>query len=166
MIQALEEVGFIAESIDFQGEMHYRPGHEFLELMTFLGCSPVVSLGEPGLTGDDFCHIALLSEQAEPYFLHGKNIKPPRCPHCRQTENDWQSLIQKWTDNKKHPFTCPHCGQQSDITELKWRQSAGFLRSGIAVWGIYEGEAVPAEQLLNILQQQSGCPWKYFYLQS
>lgn len=162
--QALVDLAFLADTFTFDGKPHYRPGEDFLELMTFLGCSPVISLGEPGLTGEDFCHISTLPEHPEPIFVHGNNIKPPRCPHCRETRQDWQTLIQEWEQDKQgYRHHCPSCGQECAINELKWRQSAGFLRSGIVVWGIYEGEAVPSDRLLACLQQHTQTPWTYFY---
>ena len=161
LLGSLQTSGLIDESFTYQGKPHYRPGEHFLELVTFLGCSPVVSLGEPGLTGEDFCHISLIASQETPSFLHGDNIKSPRCPKCRHTYQDWQGIIQLW--QQEQPITCPQCGNESQAHELKWRQCAGFLRQGIIIWGIFEGEAVPSEQLLQVLEESSNLRWSYFY---
>lgn len=164
--EALQTLGLLGEAFNFARKPHFRPGDHFLELVTFLGCSPVISLGEPSLTGEDFCHIALLPEQASPGLLHGDNIKIPRCPHCRQPQEEWQQRYTAWeADKQGFEYPCPHCQQPLYLPQLKWRQSAGFLRSGIAIWGIYEGEAVPSEQLLGSLEQQGLGVWDYFYLQ-
>lgn len=161
LIELLRRQGLLAESFKFKDQTHYRPGEHFLELITFLGCSPVVSLGEPGLTGDDFCHIALTPEYDSTQFIHGSNIKPPRCPTCRHTHQHWQGIIALWQQGRMN--TCPQCGNHSQAHELKWRQCAGFLRQGMIVWGIFEGEAVPSEQLLELLEQITGQRWSYFY---
>ena len=165
ILAGLNRIGLIGDDFELAGERHYRPGEHFLELITFLGCSPVVSLGEPGLTGDEFCYISLLPLREEPFFLHGDNIKPPRCPNCRHANPAWKQLIQAWQqDRQAYRYTCPECQGQYPLPRLKWRQSAGFLRSGIVIWGIHEGEAVPSEQLLDTLRQTSHIPWGYFYL--
>lgn len=167
ILDTLRDQRLIAENFIYQGNTHYRPGDNFLELMVFLGCSPVVALGEPGLTGEDFCHVSLLPVTPDADFWHGNNIKAPRCPHCRKPQSDWQTLITQWK-NTQHGYRhrCTECEQESAVDELKWRQSAGFLRGGIVVWGIYEGEAVPSEGLMDALQTCSGERWTYFYLQS
>ncbi|MFU8838940.1 MAG: hypothetical protein ACNA75_11630 [Thiohalomonadaceae bacterium] len=167
ILDTLRDLGLIDQSFDYQGKTHYQPGDAFLERMVFLGCSPVIALGEPGLTGEDFCHVSLIPSAAEPRFWHGKNIKAPRCPHCRRPQTDWQTLITQW-QTRQHDYRhrCVECDKETTIDELKWRQSAGFLRSGIIVWGIYEGEAVPSEGLMDALQACSGEKWTYFYLQS
>ncbi len=164
LLDALAEIAFIGTPFDYQGHTHYRPGEDFLELITFLGCSPVVSLGEPGLTGDDFCHISVLPELREATLLHGSNVKPPRCPHCRHPHADWREMLAAWQQQlTDYLHECPNCAQQTPPHRLKWRQSAGMLRSGIAVWGIYEGEAVPSERLLDTLKDCGDGPWGYFY---
>ena len=162
LLPALRDIGFIGETMDFQGESHYRPGEEFLQLVTFLGCSPVVSLGEPGKTGEEFCHIGLHAPTREPVLIAGANAKAPRCPFCRQPDGEWQRRISPG-EPVRNAWTCPHCGQQSPAHKLNWRQSAGIGRTFIVVWGIFEGEAVPSEQLLSTLENTGAGPWTYFY---
>jgi len=162
LIESLRNIGFISEAMDFHGQCHYRPGEDFLQLVTFLGCSPVVSLGEPGITGDDFCHIAIPSPRRTPIVVAGKNAKPPRCPHCRQPDRDWHRQFETGQAVEKQ-WVCPNCGHTAPAHQLKWRQSAGIARTFIVIWGIFEGEAVPSDQLLSTLEKVSGGPWTYFY---
>lgn len=166
LIAMLQSLGFIDTPFEFEGKTHYRPGEDFLRLMTFLGCSPVVSLGEPGLTGEDYCHIAFDGPTEETRFIGGRNIKQPRCPKCGHRYQNWQELISAWeADRENYCNTCPDCAIELPLSELKWRQCAGFGRFFIKVWGIFEGEAVPADRLLDALQQHTGTAWSYFYYQ-
>ena len=167
LLAMLQSLGFIDTAFEFEGKSHYRPGEDFLQLMTFLGCSPVVALGEPGLTGEDFCHIAFEGPTAEPQFLGGRNVKQPRCPKCGHRYPQWQELINAWEDDRVgYRNTCPDCGSELPVTALRWRQCAGFGRFFIKVWGIYEGEAVPSDRLLDALQHHTGTAWSYFYYQT
>lgn len=165
LIDALHAIGFIADTFSFEGELHWRPGERFLELITFLGCSPVVSLGEPGLTGDEFCHIQFDGPLAQAQFIGGENTKPPRCPGCGYRTVEWESLRDHWLATPDEPWRCPLCGRTYRIPELNWRQCAGFGRYFIRVWGIFEGEAVPSEELMQHLRSHGG-EWRHFYYRS
>ncbi|MFO7592931.1 MAG: hypothetical protein R6X15_02655 [Pseudomonadota bacterium] len=164
LLEALEQAGFIAERFSFDGEEHFRPGEEFLTLITFLGCSPVISLGEPGKTGDEFCHIAFEGPHKNPYFVAGDNMKIPRCPGCGHRFESWREMIDKWQQSPETTLVCPDCGRELNATELRWRKCAGFGRFFIKVWGIFESEAVPNPNLLSILEKSTGTPWQHFYV--
>ena len=164
LIAALQQAGFIGEEITLQGEQHYRPGDEFLTLVTFLGCSPVIAMGEPGKTGDEFCHIAIEGPLPQSRFVGGDNLKTPRCPGCGHRFEAWQELVEKWQQQAEHTFDCPECTRRLNVTELRWRKCAGFGRFFIKVWGIFESEAVPNPNLLSLLQQHTGGEWLHFYL--
>ena len=166
LIARLRRIGFIADTFNFGNEQHYKPGDEFLFLITFLGCSPVVSLGEPGKTGDEFCHIAFMhSEKAR--FIGGDNVKPPRCPSCGHRDMQWPQAVSTWQEAPEScHWGCPACHHSLPLTELKWRQCAGFGHYFIKIWGIFEGEAVPSEKLMDELQQTTGVRWRYLYYQS
>lgn len=160
LVQSLSALGFLGEAMtepDF-----YRPGEEFLYLLAFLGCSPVVSLGEPGATAD-FCRIAIPAASAVPQFVAGANVKPPRCPKCGHRFADWQERVAAWEASGESSCPCPACGRTHALPALGWRQSAGFGRSSVRVWGIFEGEAVPGEKLMDALETASGGPWMHFY---
>lgn len=161
--EALRGIGFIGEAFSFHGAQHFKPGGEFLFLLTFLGCSPVVSLGEPGLTGEEFCHIEFTPVSEQPRFVAGDNLKVPRCRHCNQRIDDWQNMLEAWRSQGSEQWSCPHCGKSTPLHRLKWKQCAGFGRQFIKVWGIFEGEAVPGEELLNALRQSTHSEWDYFY---
>jgi len=162
LVAPLRKIGFIGASMDFQGRRHYRPGEDFLQLVTFLGCSPVVSLGEPGKTGDEFCHVAVHEPLEAPVLVAGANAKAPRCPACCQADSRWGE-----TFRPGHPigdeWRCPNCGQTAPAESLNWRQSAGIARTFIVVWGIFEGEAVHSQEFLTSLEGAGGGPWTCFY---
>lgn len=164
LIEALRDAGFIAEAFPFGREEHYRPGEEFITLVTFLGCSPVISLGEPGKTGDEFCHIAFDGPYESARFVGGDNLKIPRCPGCGHRFESWQELIDAWQSQPDTTFDCPDCGRNLNAAELRWRKCAGFGRFFIKVWGIFESEAVPNPNLLSILEKSTGSPWQHFYV--
>lgn len=161
---ALREAGFIGEPTEFEGEKHYRPGADFLTLVTFLGCSPVIAMGEPGVTGEGFCHIAFDGPLEQPRFVAGDNLKIPRCPGCGHRFEDWQALSDEWQQQPAANFDCPDCGRTLNASQLRWRKSAGFGRFFIKVWGIFESEAVPNPNLLSILEKSTGAPWQHFYI--
>lgn len=158
----LHRIGFLSETMDFLGTRHYRPGEEFLQLVIFLGCSPVVSLGEPGKTGEEFCHIGLREPAPEPIFLAGANGKAPRCPACRQPDNEWQDSFRNG-ESAPLSWTCRECGHTAPAQTLNWRQSAGIGRTFIMIWGIFEGEAVPSDPLMKTLEEIGHGPWRHFY---
>jgi hypothetical protein len=165
LITALQEAGLIGEAFDFSGNRHYCPGEEFISLITFLGCSPVISLGEPGKTGEEFSHIGFEGPLAHPRFIAGDNIKIPRCPHCGHRFEPWQPLIEDWEQNPATQlWPCPECGNTVNAPQLRWRKCAGFGRFFIKIWGIFESEAVPNPNLLSLLEKHTGSPWRHFYV--
>lgn len=163
LLYQLERVGFIGPPLMFRGQQHYRPGENFLQLLTFLGCSPVVALGEPGVTGDEFCHIQLEGPYDEPRYVGGSNVKVPRCPGCGFRIENWPALIAQWQEMPEQAWHCPLCGKTYRVPQLRWRQCAGFGHFFLHIWGVFEGEAVPSEDLLRALRESSGFDWQYFY---
>lgn len=161
LVQQLRQLEFIDTEFDFKGRNHYRPGELFLQLVTFLGCSPVVSLGAPGLTGEEFCHVEF-ETCSESGIVAGANGKPPRCPYCKTRIDAWrpgQGL--DWPATEERP--CPNCGTGVTLHALDWRHSAGVGRFFIKVWGVFEGEAVPTSRLMEHLETVTGMAWDYFY---
>ncbi|MES9906330.1 MAG: hypothetical protein ABW168_27070 [Sedimenticola sp.] len=159
--QRLVETGFAG--VRQQGEAHvYSTGERFLQLITFLGCSPFVQM-EPKEEGDlDYCHIRLLSPSSSPGLIFGKNTRPPRCPHCDKGLSDWISHLTDTTPAT--PWHCPSCDKPLNLMELKWRQQGGCSRLFLVIPGIFPSEAVPLPELLNSLSGMGG-EWSYFYAQ-
>lgn len=158
---ALRKAGLIGGPMP-QGGNHFRPGDCFLELITFLGCSPVISLGEPGATAE-VCHVEVPEPAPVSRFIAGENLKPPRCPGCGYRSPEGLAIGATWEANPAMLWSCPACGKSHPAPALNWRQSAGFGRTFIRLWGIFEGEAVPGDALLETLEAVSGGTWRYFY---
>ncbi len=166
--EALEEklraIGFIDEPFELNGERHLKPGPEFMYLLTFLGCSPAVSLGEPGKTGEEFAHVRIDGPLDAPVCLTGDNVKIPRC-RCGYRLDEWRDEAAVW---KKEPeayrFNCPKCERETPLHELRWKKCAAFGRLLVMVWGVFESEAVPGDKLKAALRECGGGEWQVSYL--
>jgi hypothetical protein len=144
--QALKTLGLLGEARQ-PGE--FLAGSEYLNLVTYLGCSPQISLGE----AEAATRIYLREPDAAPRLNAGANIKPPRCKACRQTI--------PLADARLQLQTCPHCSQP---LKLDWRRSAAFGRVFIEISNVYDSEAVPGEALLECLREATGMVWDYCYI--
>lgn len=161
---ALTDLKMVATPFDFDGSWHWKAGEQFVDLVTFLGCSPVVATDGPGANGE-YCHVGLNGPHEEAIFLAGANVKPPRCPGCNYRIEGWEAVVDAWRANPtENLWRCPLCGREYRVPDLRWRRSAGFGRLFIEVWGVFESEAVPAERLLSTLAEVTGTAWDYFYL--
>jgi hypothetical protein len=164
LLTTLRDEQFIAAPIEFNGETHYRPGENFMMLVTFLGCSPMIATGEMDNSGEQFCHIAIEGPTDEPHFITGDNIKIPRCPKCGHRFDDWQMLLEDWSREPHGQTPCPECGESQSAPQLRWRKCAGFGRFFIKVWGVFESEAVPSPNFMALLKRCSGVEWQHFYI--
>jgi hypothetical protein len=158
LASALRGLGLIGSSAASEHIAEFQTGEQFLKLVMFLGCSPQVVL-DPELAeqGQAVCYIRLLSYK-EVTLLTGKSKPAVRCTKCRAAV-DLSSA-----GSFEARYRCPQCGNESRVSDLDWRQSAGFGRCFIEVNGIHPHEAVPSDKLLNALQAYSHCNWKYFYI--
>ena len=138
----------------------FPAGDRFLQLVTFMGCSPHIRFEPEHPDDDDYCYIRLI-ESESPLLLVSDNSRTPGCPYCRKPAiADW-SLLENGQPN---PVACQHCGAMSRPEELRWRNDAGMARLFIEINSIFPGEAQPVESLMQHLQQETGCEWRYFYL--
>lgn len=152
LIVALKSIGLIGA----EREAHlFSAGPEYLNLITYLGCSPQIDLGE----GANATAIRLRGIFPAAEFLHGGNLKPPRCPRCRKTleKRDCTFAVEK-------NLCCSHCGHRGRPHEFDWRRSAAFARVFVEISNVFESEAVPAEELAACLKQASGEAWDYCYV--
>jgi DNA-directed RNA polymerase subunit RPC12/RpoP len=160
----LRKTGLIATPL----EPHhgYLLGENFMQLVTFMGCSPSIRL-EPDKTDEPFCHLLLAGPYPQPRLLSGKNTLPPRCDTCRKRLNDWQSnfhdLEQK---GGAWQARCPHCGHHQDPATYDFRQSGGCGRFMLFIENIFPQEAIPSPSLLESLKRATDdAPWHYFFQQ-
>jgi len=151
--EPLEDIGFIGDDCH-EADNDYLPGDRFLNLLTFLGCSPDIALTPQD--GENYCFIRLHKVSPEPRLYQGSNTKPPHCRFCRQAKKDWQACEQ--------PDYCEQCGLHERAENLLWRRQGALSRWVIEVMNVYPHEAVPSAQLLTLLGTVSGVEWGYAYL--
>ena len=148
----------LAGSLWPSGSAHeYLAGEEFLKLVMFLGCSPQVVLDPAtAVDGQAVCAVRLV-EFGEPVLLASHPLPAARCRKCRAPVSLPASV------EPDALYSCKHCGNQSSLGRLDWRQGAGYGRFFLELSAIYPHEAVPSDKLLLELQAISCCKWAYFY---
>jgi hypothetical protein len=168
----LQAIGLIGAAREVNNDTFYPTGEHFLQLVTFLGCSPMIELEPPSdperLAADSargkFCHVFLSCSETL-RFRADPRIPAPRCPTCRTAMTDWRTLLQAWQNNPANGnWRCTHCGHTGHITGLGFRKSAGFGHSFVEIRGIYPSEAVPGEALLNALKSLTHGDWSTLYI--
>lgn len=152
LVGALGSIGFLGAE---RRPGVYSAGPEYLGLITYLGCSPQIALGE-----NEAATTVRINGIYEPSrFLHGENLKPPRCPKCRKVLQMPFATIA--ADENLH---CDHCGHEGNVCEFDWRRSAACARLFVEISNVFESEAVPGEALADCLQQATGEAWDYCYV--
>jgi hypothetical protein len=168
----LQTIGLTGAPVTLEDEVFYPTGDNFLQLVSFLGCSPMIELEPPAdratllaaSAAGKFCHIFLSCTESLT-FRADSQCPPPRCPDCRQPVADWQTTIDAWKVSRaQSDWTCASCGFTGQLSGLQFRKAAGFGRTFIEIRGIYPSEAVPTEALLAPLQRLTGGPWKTIYI--
>ncbi len=173
LLDHLRDIGLVGGNFPVRGKIRYLAGEHFLQLITFLGCSPAIEF-EPPADPDKreaaaerggFCHISLALSETRPAFRAGGKIPPPRCPSCRKPVRGWQQALDAWCQTPAaDEWRCEHCGHAGHIHNLDFRRHGGFARTFIEVWGIHPSEAVPVDALLASLAAFSHCGWNYMYV--
>lgn len=172
MADGLRALGLIGAPARLAGQTFYPAGEHFLQLVTFLGCSPTIELDPPddpaqleaASASGSFCHV-FLGDTPRACFRGDDNTPAPRCPYCREPFADWPAQRSAWRGNPvPAQWTCPACGQSTDPARLLFRNSAGVARSWVEIRGIYPSEAVAGSALLDYLRELAGCDWKTIYL--
>lgn len=133
---------------------HYLAGERFLDWISFLGCSPEIHFQQQ----DDRHFTYLVFHHHEhPMLYHGAYSRPPHCPYCNKSMQDWRDR------QAQTQWHCRHCGQQSSAFDWHWRKTAGFARCLIEITDIYPREALPQTLLLQQLADLTAEKWDYFY---
>ncbi len=145
---ALKAIGLLGAE---RGSGRYSAGPEYLGLVSYLGCSPQIALGE----NDAATAIHLSGIFEAPLFLHGDNLKTPRCPQCRHVLASFEA---------EQELRCDRCGRTGDACAFDWRRSAAHARVFVEISNVFESEAVPGEPLIACLEAASGEPWDYCYV--
>ncbi|MEN8168537.1 MAG: hypothetical protein ABFR65_13810 [Pseudomonadota bacterium] len=167
ILERLHEIRFRGEPVEGMNGRHYLLGERFMQLVSFLGCSPFIQL-EPSHDGEPFCHLIIDGPHPQAIFLRGKNTTQPSCENCRKRIPQWQPLIDQWlAAPDTFLASCPHCGHQQNPASYNWRQSAGSGRLFLFVENIFPNEAIPSPELLRALEEsdEMGGGWRFFYIQ-
>ena len=173
LVAALHSIGLIAAPLHHDEASGYRAGERFLQLITFLGCSPAIELEPPAdpaerervCASGSLCHVRLAPAENRLRFRAEAGLPAPRCPRCRKAEPRWQELIEQWrNDARESHWICRECGYCGRLFDLNFRKRGAFGHTFIEIWGIHAAEAVPGETLLTALGELSGCDWNYLYL--
>lgn len=166
----LRDANLLGAPYPAAGTACYLAGAAFLDFIMFLGCSPQIQTrpapDEPLRRAPNFYYLELPPGFDRPRFLGGEFSRPPRCLQCKGVDKDWPTHLARWQHSGQaadFAWFCPHCGAISPFCELDWRQTAGFAQAALHVWGVFEGEAVPGENLLNLLAHTTGAAWSYCY---
>jgi hypothetical protein len=165
LVPVLESLGLVGQALPHR-DHSFLVGPRFLDLISFMGCSPYVEL-EPSTEGTtDFCHLVIHSFPS-PRLLFGANTRPPRCPRCRKpVSHGAEQLAAMASTDIQTALTCPHCAAVSPLDALRWRQDGGLGQVFVEVCNIFPGEAIPVDALLRRLVTECGTEWDYFYLRS
>ncbi len=171
MIQKiLFETGFIAESQSLPDSrtrdtgQSFLAGEQFLQLLTFMGCSPSINLVPQHEADRDYCHIVLSPVHAHVHFRSHERDVFARCPECGRRDANWPVLIECWhRDRSQQEYVCPHCHKSTSLYDLRWRQVAGFGRFFIDVFSIFPQEGIPSKHLMAALGDACVQPWTYFF---
>lgn len=162
--QALSEIQFTGETlVSHDDKLRFLVGEQFLNFVTFLGCSPAIEIEPPADGNEDFCHVQVSPVFPQLEFYADAAGKGPRCPNCRHEETNWQTLVTNWQVDKTLQYQCPECQQQTSVLDLNWRKAAYAAHVFIEVYSVFPNEAVLADKVLSTLEQATGVEWKYFY---
>ena len=164
LLDTLRQAGMAGDQIDANGG--YLAGPDLLSHITFAGCSPFVLLDPPAGGGNDFTHVRLHGPFERSRLFTTSNRSRPRCPHCRERIADWKERLAYWREDPARPWRCPGCGKSNPAATLDWRQYAAVGMLLVEIYHIFPGEAVPGDQLLNVLRQETGCRWRYAWADS
>ena len=168
----LQTMQLIGPPVALGENVFYPAGEQFLQQISFLGCSPMIELEpptDPAQRADDstagkFCHVFLHCHPV-PGLRADSQSPAPRCPQCSQPLADWQAVRTDWLQNGvPTDWSCSHCGHQHQAAGLSFRKAAGIAHTFIEIRGIYPSEAVPTDALLKRLTQCSGGQWKTIYI--
>ncbi len=152
LLDALKAIGFLGAE---RGAGRYSAGPDYLGLITYLGCSPQIALGD----NEAATAIRIAGIFEVPQFVQGGNLKAPRCPQCRKTLHKPAVSLEA-----KGELQCSHCGHAASACAFDWRRSAACARLFIEISNVFESEAVPGEALAACLQQAGGEVWDYCYV--
>lgn len=171
IVDLLSRLQLIGNPLLQNNIQYYQVGNEYLNLISFLGCSPTFEFSIPsdikqsGLdsTNNKYYYIKIIIESNKTRFMHSDFSVKARCPNCRKHLPNWKKLIVDWTASNTSQFQCVFCQIMSNVEKIEWGKSAGFVSTSIELYGIQAELAVPSDKLLDSLGDSSKTKWKYFF---
>lgn len=161
----LQDSGLVGEQVSAEMSGRYFTGKQFLQHVSFMGCSPAVEFGPVGdgeIDWHSFIYIYLPEPRSQPAWLADTQMAKPVCPHCAKRIVNWSEYIQA----DKNKLVCPHCSHSSSVCDWQWRDAGGCAREFICIINAYPREAIPSDNFLQQLKNISGTAWHYFYVNS
>ena len=159
-IDTLKTCGFLGANWT---EHRYLIGDQFLDLVTFLGCSPHIDVAPLDDANDlRFCHIHIPPPETTPTLLASRLAPAPRCPRCRSplTGHHSDMSLDGMTE-----LLCASCGHMDQALNWRWRpKQACVTHFAIHIVNIFDSEAVPAEHLMDTLRAIEDVSWSYCYI--
>jgi hypothetical protein len=161
--QSLLANGFIGECFErHESFRDYFVGSAFLDLVTFLGCSPSIALHPDEDAGQGFCFIRMHALDQIPKLYSGSNTLAPLCKRCNQKRQDWFEGLQLPGEDG----LCSDCSRMDLVDLLAWRKRGALTRLAIEIMNIYPHEAVPSPALITQLEKDTAIKWGHAYLQA
>lgn len=162
-IAMLQREGVVGVSAAGAVADRYFIGDAFLQLFSFMGCSPNIEFepSDPAQPNwQEFVFIQICQEQQQPIWLVERGLAKPACPHCQRRSRDWLPQL----NEEDQSLQCPHCQHTAGACEWRWYDAGACARQFISIVNVYPKESIPTDTLLSLLQERTGVPWHYFYL--
>lgn len=167
ILETLRDLGMLGKAFPVDGREHFLPGEAFLDHIVFLGCAPMIELAPPAhdieaaARAGRFCHLLLHPATAHPRA----RVRQSQLPRCRRCRSDIAPNALPASADPRAEVICPHCGSTASVADLNWRQAGGHARIYLDIFGIYAGEAVPGDGLLDALGHATTGRWSFFYIE-
>lgn len=159
----LRDLGVVGAVPDAAVGDRYLIGDAFLQLFSFMGCAPSIEF-EPtpaaAIDWHSFVFVQLSPSLAQPRWLADRDMAKPGCPACQRRMRNWPQAY----DADKAMLQCVHCGNLAHVCNWRWYDGGGCARQFISIVNVYPKESLPTEALMSQLEEETGIPWQYFYL--
>jgi len=157
-IALCDQKGFISQEDRGLEKNYYLTGDRFLQLVTFMGCSPYLKIYPEHDEDTNYCSVYIPDAPQAVEFITSTQAKRPFCPDCRKALD---INIKTLAADKR--LVCPHCHKEFQANELDWRRNAGFINFAITISQVFPKEAIPTDKFLSWLATITKRKWKYFY---
>jgi len=159
----LQKLGLLGEPVIPEKMNHYLIGDQFLQHISFMGCSPAVEF-EPAsdnhIAWDSFIFVYIPAPTQESVWLADKQMAKPACPACEKRTTAWRSVY--FPDEGR--INCKHCDTESSVCAWNWFDAGGCARQFICIVNVFPRESIPSDHFLQQLAKLTGTNWQYFYV--